>query len=107
MVDKMRYPQIPSTVWWGFRSILVKSPRVTVDEKLLGAQLDVQETAAKAYINELKSVGLLTDEGRATPLAERWRLDDSYPEAVEELLSNIYPEGLLHLAPAAEGDRQR
>ncbi len=63
MVEKIRYPQIPSTVWWGFRSILVKSPRVTIDEKLLGAQLEVQETAAKAYINELKAVGLLSEEG--------------------------------------------
>ena len=107
MAEKVRYPQIPSTVWWGIRSILVKSPRVTIDEKLLGTQLDVQETAAKAYINELKTVGLLSEEGRATALAEKWRLDDSYPEAVEQLLSTIYPEGLLHLAPAAEGDRQK
>jgi cell division septation protein DedD len=107
MADKFRYPQIPSTVWWGVRAILIRSLNITIDEKLLGAQLDVQEAAAKAYINELKSVGILTEDGRATALAERWRLDDSYRDAVEELVRNNYPEALLHIAPVENADRQK
>lgn len=71
MADKVRFPQIPSTVWWGVRSLLHKTPNITVDERLLGVQLGVQEAAARQYINELKSVGLLTDEGKATPVAQK------------------------------------
>lgn len=107
MADKIRYPQIPSTVWWGVRSILQKTPSATVDERLLGVQLGVQEAAARAYIIELKNVGILTDEGKATPTAQKWRLDDSYAEAVAQIVGDIYPEGLIHIAPPGDADRQK
>jgi Family of unknown function (DUF5343) len=107
MAEKNRYPQIPSTVWWGVRSILQRTPNATIDERFLSVQLRVQEAAARAYIVELKSVGLITDEGKATPLAHKWRLDDTYAEAVEELIQTTYPEGLLHVAPPGDADRQK
>ena len=74
MAEKNRYPQIPSTVWWGVRSIIQRTPNATIDERLLGVQLGVQEVAAKAYIGELRSVGILTDEYKVTPLAHKWRI---------------------------------
>lgn len=107
MTEKVRYPQIPSTVWWGVRSILQKTPNVTLDERLLGVQLEVQEGAARAYITELKNVGLLTEDCKATPLAQRWRLDDTYSEAAKEILASSYPEGLLHIAPPGDAERQK
>src|SRR3546814_264419 len=107
MADKNRYPQIPSTVWWGVRSILQRSPSTTIDERMLGVQLGVQEAAARAYLNELRSVGIITDEGKATPLAQKWRLDESYPDAVAQLIQENYPEGLIHVAPPGEGERQK
>lgn len=107
MAEKVRYPQIPSTVWWGVRSILQKTPNVTVDERLLGVQLGVQEGAARAYMTELKNVGLLTDEFKATPLAQRWRLDETYTEAAKAILEASYPEGLLHVAPPGDAERQK
>lgn len=107
MADKTRYPQIPSTVWWGVRAILQKTPSATVDERLLGVQLGVQEAAARAYINELKSVGILTEDSKASPLAQKWRLDDSYAEAVTEIVEEVYPEGLRHLAPPGEAERTK
>jgi hypothetical protein len=107
MAEKTRYPQIPSTVWWGVRSILQRTPNATVDERFLSVQLGVQEAAARAYIAELKGVGLITEEGKATPLAQKWRLDDTYAEAVEELIASTYPEGLLHVAPPGDADRQK
>lgn len=107
MAEKKSYPQIPSTVWWGVRAILQKTPKVTIDERLLGIELGVQETAARAYTNELRAVGILTEDGRATPLANKWRLDETYAGAVNELISAIYPEGLVHLAPPGEAERQK
>ena len=107
MVDKVRYPQIPSTVWWGVRYILQKTPNITVDDRLLGVQLGVQAAAAKAYVNELRSVGLFTEEGKATPLAQKWRLDETYQEAVNQIIADTYPEGLVHLAPPGDAERQK
>jgi hypothetical protein len=107
MAEKIRYPQIPTTVWWGVRSILQKTPGVTVDERLLGVQLGVQETAARQYIAELKVVGILNEENKATALALKWRVDDTYTDAVAELLEMNYPEGLRHIAPPGDSDRQK
>lgn len=107
MADRTRYPQIPSTVWWGVRAILQRTPNATIDERLLGVQLGVQEAAARAYITELRAVGIINEDGKATPLAHKWRLDDSYAEAVEQLIQDTYPEGLVHIAPPGEAERQK
>ncbi len=107
MADKTRYPQIPSTVWWGVRSVLQRTPSATVDERLLSVQLGVQGAAARTYVNELKLVEILDDDGKATPLGRKWRLDETYPEAVNELVGSVYPEQLVQLAPPGEAERQK
>lgn len=107
MAEKVRYPQIPSTVWWGLRSILTKSPNTTVDDRFLSVQLGVQPAAAKQYIGELINVGLLNEDSKATTLALRWRLDQSHVEAATKIIENVYPEGLRNVAPPDEGDRQK
>lgn len=107
MAEKNRYPQIPSTVWWGLRSILQRTPKATIDERLLGVQLSVQEAAARAYITELKNVGIIGEEGKATDVADKWRLDETYSDAVREIVAANYPEGLLNVAPPGEAERQK
>lgn len=107
MADRARYPQIPSTVWWGVRSILQRTPNASIDERMLGVQLGVQEAAARAYVAELRVVGIINEEGKATPLAQKWRLDDTYAEAVEQLIHVTYPEGLVNVAPPGEAERQK
>lgn len=107
MADKVRYPQIPGTVWWGVRSIIQRTPNATIDERMLGVTLGVQEAAARAYVVELRSVGILSEENRATPLAQKWRLDESYAEAVSQIIQSTYPESLVHVAPPGEAERQK
>jgi hypothetical protein len=70
-------------------------------------QLGVQEAAARQYLTELKRVGLLTEEGKATPLAGRWRNDETYWNAVQEILKTAYPAGLLEVAPPEDAQRQK
>ena len=107
MNDKASYPQIPSTVWWGVRNILQRTPNVTIDDRTLGIELNVQEVAARQYISELRRVGVLNEEFKATPLALRWRLEETYGEAVDEFLTSNYPEGLTQIAPRGAADRQK
>jgi hypothetical protein len=107
MSDKNSFPQIPSTVWWGVRAIFQRTPSATVDERMLGVQLGVQDAAAKQYVMELRRAGILNEENKATPIAQRWRLDQSYAEAVQQILAATYPEGLLHVAPPGGADRQK
>ncbi|CCD96607.1 conserved hypothetical protein [Bradyrhizobium sp. ORS 375] len=107
MADKNSYPQIPATVWWGLRGILQRTPTVTIDDRFLGVQLGVQEVAARQYLSELKRVGILTEEGKATAVALRWRNNETYSAAVQEILASVYPEGLLHVAPPVDQNRQK
>ena len=107
MADKNSFPQIPTTVWWGIRNILQKTPNATIDERYLSIQLDVQEAAARQYLAELKRVGILNEQGKATPIANRWRHDETYWEAAQEILKTVYPAGLLQVAPPGEADRPR
>lgn len=97
MAEQNYFPQIPSTVWWGIRALLDKSPKTTFSEDVLGTELGVQPAAARQYISELRRVGILNEDNKATDLAGLWRLDESYLEAVEQLLA-IYPEGLRTVA---------
>ena len=107
MADKNSYPQIPSTVWWGVRNLFVRSPGMTLTDKLLAVELGVQDVAARQYMTELRRAGILNEDGKATPLAHRWRLEESYAEAVEEIVAATYPEGLRHVAPPSQADRQK
>lgn len=107
MADKNSFPQIPSTVWWGVRAILQRTPNATIDDRYLGTHLDVQDAAARQYVAELKRVGILTDEGKATPVANRWRHDESYWESAQEILRAVYPESLIQVAPPGDADRQK
>jgi hypothetical protein len=104
---KNRFPQIPATVWWGVRAILNRTPTAVFDERFMAIQLNVQEVAARQYIAELTSVGILNEDKKATPLALDWRLDSHYHDAVEKLLKTVYPKALLDIAPHEEGDRQK
>lgn len=105
MAEKVGFPQIPRPVWYGVRSIFNKSLSRKLDENSLAASLDVQPSAARQYLVELRRVGLVTEDGAATSLAAKWRQDDSYDEAVEEILKTAYPESLVDLAPAGSADR--
>jgi len=101
------FPQIPSTVWWGVRQMLQRSPKAKLDETMLGANLGVQTPAAKQYLGELRRVGIIDEEGRATDLANQWRMDDTYPDAVEAIARVSYPEGLVTISPPSSPDRQK
>lgn len=107
MAESPGYPQIPSNVWWGLRALLKRRPTVRVDEMLLASDLGVQLVAAKQYLKELKRAKLLDDDGRPTDVANKWRNDETYAEAVEAIVSEVYPESLRLTSPPGEASRAK
>lgn len=99
MADGSSFPQIPSTVWWGVRALLNKTPRMALSDDILGVELRVQPAAAKQYVAELKRVGILNEDNKATDLAHKWRMSDTYHEAVKIILAQSYGESLQTIAP--------
>jgi hypothetical protein len=105
MADSKGYPQIPGRVWWGVRDMINRSPNMKFDDNNLAVTLSVQPVAAKQYLNELTRVGIVDEDGLATDLGKKWRLDDRYDEAAEEILKSAYPDGLTSIAPMGSADR--
>lgn len=105
MAEKAGFPQIPRPVWFGVRAIFNKSLGRKLDENGLAAALNVQPSAAKQYLTELRRVGLITDDGAATDLAAKWRQNEQYADAVGEILKNAYPQSLIDLAPVGHAER--
>lgn len=106
--EKNRYPQIPSKVWWSLREKIKKSPSAPITETFISVELGVQPTAARAYLSEIKAVGLIDDDGKPTERGKNWRLDDApYAKAVQEMLAEAYPEELLEIAPPESSDRAK
>jgi hypothetical protein len=107
MAESVGYPQIPSNVWWGLRALLKRRPTIKVDEMLLASDLGVQLVAARQYLKELKRARLLDEEGKPTDVANKWRNDETYLEAVEAIVSEVYPESLRLSAQPGEATRAK
>ena len=105
--EKKSFPQIPATVWWGLRERFKKSIPSAVTESLLVAELNVQATAARAYLGELKRLGLIDEDGKPLDVAKKWRMDETYREASDQLLRAAYPEELIDTAPPDGDDREK
>lgn len=69
MSDSKNYPQLPSIIWCGFREMLISKPSIQITPKIIAVKFDVQETAAKSYIRELKEIGVLDKEYKPTQIA--------------------------------------
>lgn len=107
MADSSSYPQLPNTVWRGVWKILHDAPSRRLDDNTLAVELGVQRTAAKQYRNELARLGLFSDDGSPTELANLWRQDGTHREVLEQILDHAYPEELRQLAPIENLDREK
>ena len=107
MAGDNTFPQLPGTVWKGVWGIFRKSATRKLDENVLAAELNVQTTAARQYINELGRLNIIDGNGSPTDLAARWRQDGDDPEIILEILKGAYPSALLELAPPDSLDRDK
>lgn len=107
MAESTTFPQIPSSVWWGVRSLLIRKPSLRINATTLATELGVQPAAAKAYLRELINSGILDDDGKATQVALSWRTDEGYVAASETLLRNCYPEQLVELIDPIPENRSK
>jgi hypothetical protein len=98
--DKGKYPRIPEKNWWDLRRQFVQSPPREVTAGYLRTVLNVSESFARQIAAHLRTLGLVDDQGRPTPLASDWRDDHGYAEACKQMREAVYPSELLSaLAP--------
>lgn len=107
MATGQTYPKISRKIWWLVRERLKKSMPSTISPTLITALAQMTDASARAnVISPLRDLGLLDDNAKPTPLAERWRHDDEYNAVCHEIRSKIYPHELIEAFPDPDPDKR-
>jgi hypothetical protein len=103
--EKRTFPTLPGSVWWSLRRKFRQSVPAKVTTSYLQTALGIGEKSAINALPQLRSVGLVDQDGKPTQLAHQWRTDEEYAAACEAMLSALYPQELIDAVPPADPDR--
>jgi hypothetical protein len=99
------YPAIPANIWWKLRERFVNAPpKGEVTKEYLSSALGLGAKVAANVMPAIKQVGLIDDSNLLTPLARRWRDDQTYAEACREIIDSAYPDSLKDVSPPDNPD---
>jgi hypothetical protein len=93
------FPILPASAWWGLRSRWQSSLPGKVDAQYVETVLGVGEKSAKNIVPQVRTLGLIDEDGKPTPLANEWRTDDGYPDACKQIVETVYPSALRDAVP--------
>jgi hypothetical protein len=94
------YPAIPAKIWLRLREKFYTSPpKGDVTAAYLTTALGLGAKVAANVMPAIKQVGLVDDDNRMTPLAQKWRDDSTYAQACKEIIESVYPDGLKDVSP--------
>lgn len=99
------YPKIPAKNWWDLRQRFQKTMPTQVTTSYLQTVLAVKEGHAANIVPQLRTVNLIGEEGRPTPLANEWRTEEGYASACKQIVDAVYPTELRDAVPPTEPDR--
>ena len=92
-------PTINGSVWWTLRSRFQQSLPSAVTLNYLSTVLSAKENTARGVLANLKLLGLVSEDGKPTELANLWRDDEQYAAACAEIARHAYPDELLSAVP--------
>lgn len=100
------FPMLSKTNWWKLRDKFKRTLPSAVTPTYLVSLLDLKDdkSAINNVIVPMRTLGLIDDAGIPTDLANEWRMDDTYDQACEEMLVNVYPDELRELLPEKQID---
>lgn len=106
MASEKTLPKITTKNWWGIRKKLKSTMPKAITKSFVAAAMDIKEVSAQMnVIAPMKQLGLLDESGAPTQLANKWRNDETYALACEEMREATYPQELLDLAPTIDTEK--
>jgi hypothetical protein len=96
---KRGYPYMSVNVWAEIRRAFAKNLPSRVTTTYLQTILKSSAKAAGNLLPQLKTLGIIDNDGAPLELAKRFRMDSEYPEVVTEILDRVYPSELRGLFP--------
>jgi hypothetical protein len=97
------YPKIGASAWRTLRARAVATPSYKFNPAAVAVLLG-HESAASATLNvvsPMQRFGLLDEHGNLTERGHKWRSDDTYAEACQEILDDVYPADLAGFTTAS------
>ncbi|MBO1765449.1 DUF5343 domain-containing protein [Allobranchiibius sp. GilTou38] len=104
--EKRSYPYLSASVWWELRKRFQRSLPGTVSLNYLQSVFGVSEKSARNYLPQLRLLGLVDADSKPTPLANKWRNDDTYAEACAEIGQKVYPAELREAFSDADEEQE-
>lgn len=100
-----QYPMMGSRAWVQARTRVATTPswKVTADSVAAAFGLKDAKSARQNVVTPLTRMGLIGEDGGLTQRGLKWRTEDGYAEACDEIVGQIYPESLTHQTNA-EGE---
>lgn len=98
--SKQAYPKVPAKAWYTIRGRAASSPSTRFTPQLVATLLDLnnEKSARDNVLLGMNRLGILkSDDWSLTERGQKWRLDDSYAEACDGIISEVYPEELAAL----------
>lgn len=103
MATPATYPKISKKLWWLVRDRFKKSVPTELTATLITSLSPMADASARSnVISPLRDLGILDDDNKPTPLAERWRHDDEYIAVCREIREKTYPQELIEAFPDAD-----
>lgn len=103
MADTASYPKVSANAWRTLRAKAASAPSTKFTPSGVAALLGMSspKSAADNVVYPMRKLGLFDDEGGLTDRGNKWRVDGSYAEACDEIISDLYPAELASLTDDA------
>ena len=93
------FPKISATAWSTLRSRAAASPTVKLTPDSVAALMKLAnaQSAEKNVVKPMRLLGLVDNDGNLTDRGNKWRIDESFDEACQQIMDDVYPEELRTL----------
>jgi hypothetical protein len=96
------YPKLSVAAWRALRARAAQAPTQKFNAMTVATLLsyDSTKSAGDNVVYPLQKLGLIDENGALTDRGNKWRIDDSYAEACQEMLDSVYPSDLATFTSA-------
>ncbi len=93
------FPKVPAKAWRVLRDRAATAPSTKFTPIVVASMLGMAnpKSAGDNILNPMRRLGILNEDGSLTERGNKWRLDPSYANACQEMLDEVYPDGLADL----------
>ena len=93
------YPKITRKAWVTLRDRAATAPSTKFTPETVAAFMEMSSPASAKNntVRPMLRLGLINEDGALTDRGNKWRVDESFGDACQEILDEVYPEELRGL----------